>query len=450
MLVVSLLLPHPAVLFAQEATPVVETDTTTSTEASTPEAPTASEDVAAPMEESGDTEEAEAPSEEGSEEGGEEPPPEGLLDEQDPDPEYGDERAPRSRQPLIEPDQLDGSLRYLHPLVIPPGRNGMQPDLALVYSSRPDEQISPFGYGWSINIPYIERINRRGVDKLYNEYNFYSTLDGELASTTGGEGGIGDLAGEEALLNIAELSPFATAHLSTEEPEANALDELDGATATSADPSMTTRTDTSDVRPIEDAPESALESVLSLEAATSTPTDDGLEILLTEVQTSTPRSVLAESEPILTEAPTSVALATLDSLLLDKPADERATMKGLEIAKIGAIEHTKRAHYDIEIVSMKSIPEGVEVLARAWGENGQIGFGRDGSIDIERFRFINPPVLIDDPNGNIVRTSVDSRTLETIERRLREDPKEALLQSLEHVINVKKQKHQHPISSKEK
>ena len=122
-LAVSLLLPHPAVIFAQEATPEVEADASASPEASTPDTPAASEDAAEPAGEVAGTEEAEAMPEEGAEEGGEEPPPEGLLDDEDPDSEYGDERAPRVRQPSIEPDQLDGSLRYLHPLVIPPDRH---------------------------------------------------------------------------------------------------------------------------------------------------------------------------------------------------------------------------------------------------------------------------------------------------------------------------------------
>jgi hypothetical protein len=196
MLVISLLVPYPAIVAAQEA-------------ASAPEeggAPTTSEETTSLTENAVTSETAEESLSEESasvepeeDKGDEEPPPQGLLDEeQDPDPAYGDERAPQARQPVVEPDQLDGSLRYLHPLTIPPGRSGLEPDLALVYLSRPDEQISPFGYGWSINIPYIERVNRYGVDRLYDTYEFYSSLDGDLASTTGGGGGIGDLADEEA------------------------------------------------------------------------------------------------------------------------------------------------------------------------------------------------------------------------------------------------------------
>ena len=56
----------------------------------------------------------------------------------------------------------------------------MQPDIQLTYSSQPGEDISPLGYGWDVNIPYIERINRKGVDKLYTQSYYRSSLDGEL------------------------------------------------------------------------------------------------------------------------------------------------------------------------------------------------------------------------------------------------------------------------------
>jgi hypothetical protein len=100
-----------------------------------------------------------------------------------------------------------------------------------------------------------------------------------------------------------------------------------------------------------------------------------------------------------------------------------------------------RANYDIEIVSMRTIEGGVEVFARAWTkEGGQIGFGPDGTVDIERFQIINPPVLVADPAGSIVRTWTDNDTGRVKERRLREDAREALLQSLEHTLSVKKEK----------
>jgi len=84
----------------------------------------------------------------------------------------------------LEPSVLDGSLQYGIPLAIPPGRSGFQPDLSLVYSSRPSGEADLFGRGWSVTIPYIERRNYMGIDELYDHQAFYSSFSGELASTS--------------------------------------------------------------------------------------------------------------------------------------------------------------------------------------------------------------------------------------------------------------------------
>ena len=131
----------------------------------------------------------------------------------------------------------------------------------------------------------------------------------------------------------------------------------------------------------------------------------------------------------------------LSEILTTKPAHERARLKGIEIAKIKKIPRQNvkfsGADYDIEIVDTKSIQTGVEIFARAWHPNGeQVGFGKDGSIDLERFRIFNPPILVDDPNGTIIRPYKDAVTNEPRERKLREDPKEAILQSLAHTISL--------------
>jgi hypothetical protein len=154
-------------------------------------------------------------------------------------------------------------------------------------------------------------------------------------------------------------------------------------------------------------------------------------------------------------------------LIKNKPAKERADIKGKEIAKIKTIAKTRQGSYFIEIVDMKPIDGGIEVFVKAWtgsspkviykdiGDeigrfvrkdvvrtipaNTQIGFGKDGTVDIERFVIINPPVLIDDPNGNIVRESVIDGQIR--QRKLRESPKDTLLEYLAKIISVKTQVH---------
>lgn len=126
-------------------------------------------------------------------------------------------------------------------------------------------------------------------------------------------------------------------------------------------------------------------------------------------------------------------------------AKQRATRKGLEIAKLKSVARTPRKGFDIEILSTNSIEGGIEVFARAWHPNGkQVGFGKDGTVEIERFRIFNPPILVDDINGDIIlerqERGADGVTV-TKQRKLREDAQEAILQVLEHNLSVMKNIH---------
>src|SRR3990167_555672 len=128
-------------------------------------------------------------------------------------------------------------------------------------------------------------------------------------------------------------------------------------------------------------------------------------------------------------------------LLEDRTAEQRASIKGLEIARVLVSNPRTNvkfsgADFDIEILETKPINKGVEVLARAWHPGGrQVGFGVDGSVDIERFRIFNPPILVTDPVGDILHEWVDPQG-EPRHRKLREDPKEALLRDLAHTIKL--------------
>ena len=91
-----------------------------------------------------------------------------------------------SRSSVPDVDQSTGAFTQRFPLDIPPGRNGLTPDLALVYNSQQlDDGI--VGYGWSLSIPYIERFNRTGIERLYTDSYFSSSLGGELATTSTSE-----------------------------------------------------------------------------------------------------------------------------------------------------------------------------------------------------------------------------------------------------------------------
>ena len=107
-------------------------------------------------------------------------------------------------------------------------------------------------------------------------------------------------------------------------------------------------------------------------------------------------------------------------------------------------EYSRANKLKIEIVDTAPINGGIRVHARAFRRGRQLGFGKDGSVDIETFNIYNSPILVDSPNGEIVREWEDempdgTKTRKT--RRLREDPKEALIQVIEHNLTVMKNIH---------
>ena len=85
---------------------------------------------------------------------------------------------------MPQPSSITGAFTYGVPIVTPPGRAGVQPDLKLSYNSQDKSNEDLFGFGWSINIPYIERMDKNGINNIYNQTYFTSTLDADLASTS--------------------------------------------------------------------------------------------------------------------------------------------------------------------------------------------------------------------------------------------------------------------------
>ena len=89
------------------------------------------------------------------------------------------------RQTVLSTRDRIGGFNHTIPIETPPGRDELQPDLQLTYNSQDILINNLFGYGWSVNVPYIQRINKKGSESLYSDYYFFSSLDGELATTTG-------------------------------------------------------------------------------------------------------------------------------------------------------------------------------------------------------------------------------------------------------------------------
>jgi RHS repeat-associated protein len=84
----------------------------------------------------------------------------------------------------------DGSFSYSIPIELPAGRNGIQPQLALVYNSNAGNGI--VGVGWSLQgLPAITRINHgRGIN--YDGQDTYAGAEGRLIMIAGASTALGN------------------------------------------------------------------------------------------------------------------------------------------------------------------------------------------------------------------------------------------------------------------
>lgn len=116
---------------------------------------------------------------------------------------------------------------------------------------------------------------------------------------------------------------------------------------------------------------------------------------------------------------------------------ELRSLKARKIANLHKLPRSFRATCAIEVLHAEAIVGGIQTFVRAWDLRGNpIGFGADGSIETERMRIFNPPLLIDHPQGEIIRLWINPETGGLQVRRLHEDPREALLQVIEHNIQL--------------
>jgi hypothetical protein len=112
---------------------------------------------------------------------------------------------------------------------------------------------------------------------------------------------------------------------------------------------------------------------------------------------------------------------------------ERIQLKARELSRVRPQAITKD-DIKIELKSILEIAGGVEVLARAWKDGKPVGFGKDGSIETERFRVTNPPILVPDPNGKIERVTEEDG-VKTI-TRYRKDPKSAIFEVISQTVRM--------------
>ena len=89
----------------------------------------------------------------------------------------------------FSPDLHTGTGNFTVPIALPPGRNGFQPQLNLVYST--GNGNGPFGLGWSLSVPGVSRKTSKGVPR-YDDATDTFILSGaeDLVPVPGGPPGL--------------------------------------------------------------------------------------------------------------------------------------------------------------------------------------------------------------------------------------------------------------------
>src|SRR3989338_9195398 len=86
----------------------------------------------------------------------------------------------------FQTDLFTGSANFSLPIVVPPGRQGLEPNLALAYSSQAKDN-GLYGVGWNLaGLGAIERSTKNGPPKYDNNIDVFLFNSpngaGELAS----------------------------------------------------------------------------------------------------------------------------------------------------------------------------------------------------------------------------------------------------------------------------
>src|SRR5258707_6144460 len=68
----------------------------------------------------------------------------------------------------FSPDLDTGTGNFTVPIALPPGRNGFQPQLNLVYSTGNGNGL--FGLGWGLSVPGVTRLTSKGIPR-YQHYD---------------------------------------------------------------------------------------------------------------------------------------------------------------------------------------------------------------------------------------------------------------------------------------
>jgi RHS repeat-associated protein len=98
----------------------------------------------------------------------------------------------------FSPDPHTGTGNFTVPIAIPPGRNGFQPQLSVLYSTGNGNGL--FGLGWTLNVPGVSRKTSSGVPRY---------VDHDQADVNPGRPDVFILSGAEDLAPVPEDNPAA-------------------------------------------------------------------------------------------------------------------------------------------------------------------------------------------------------------------------------------------------
>lgn len=70
----------------------------------------------------------------------------------------------------FQPNPHTGTGNFSIPIEVPPGRNGLQPQLTMTYSTGSGN--GPFGLGWNLNLPSISRKTSQGIPRYQDQDTF--------------------------------------------------------------------------------------------------------------------------------------------------------------------------------------------------------------------------------------------------------------------------------------
>ena len=314
--------------------------------------------------------------------------------------------------------------------------------------------VTDFDYGAHGAMTTQVFANGATTTREYDAAELYRlTSISTVSTSTAGSGG----GGAEHALIEAEFGEFllaATEVASSSEVADEATEPIGEAASSTEAVATTTEAVVEGVEETEETATSSATSTPEIVTATTTanstePTSTSSEVVReiiavndvserTFVATSSTSSKPLPEPPVLKGRDTGI-FTELDGKKAREKANKKAEkiLEKIDGKRISVPEYGLR----IRIEDANLIPGGIEVFARAWDKNGQIGFGVDGSVDVERFRIFNPPVLIADKKGEIERLGAfDAETGEYEIETYRFAPKKALIEVLASTIGVKKEK----------